>query len=361
MPAPRGDAQSTSWDAVSRFGDAYATFVAQGWRRSWEVGSGYLGRAAAVAVQAATARSLDEDLIRMVLEGWRNYAVEMAGVPLLALEEARTTWEREATLPHDGRAEKLLYEVHNKPVMLPVRFGAASQGWALYFVDPVKAQAHLGQYGDAFEIYQVAGRAMLVIYVVDFRETDLGPYREVGVEFWVRPKGARSVMPGTVVVRMSVDETFSVDAASALWKFDKLLAPHMKPHYDPRSATFAVDARDANTLAITLPRFGAGRSTEVPIRYFTTETVGAPPRKRVLCTVFHRSAVGEGVQFGGDVGVRLGDGEGDNCFCALAHGKRICTCEALRDLGLPGARPVANGWTDHMSGHVDPAYPVTPE
>ena len=340
-------------DTLLRYGGAYAAFLAEGWRRSWRIGSGYAERALITAARAAISPEGGEQLYARFLNGCASYAVEMAMVPGSALESAAASMERAAVAAEPLHA---VHTVHGKPLMLPVRFADASQGWALFAVDPAKAQACLGQYSDTFDVLQVAGQALLVIYAVDFRRTDLGPYREVGVEVWVRPKANPSAFPGTVVVRMSVDERFSIEGASALWNFVKLMAPRMAPSYRPASVTFPVDQNDPNTLAITFPRFGSGRSTDLPVRYYTK----APHSHVAWCVLFKRSTEGEGLQFGGGVGVRLGDGTGENCFCALpgGGGREACLCAALRDMGLPKA-PIANGWAERMTGHVEAPYPVT--
>ena len=348
-----------SSDGMGPVGQACTTFVADSWRRFSDIGSRYAGRAMVTALEAMLSREGGEDLMRHALRGGLNYMVEMASIPTYAFDDAVTQYERErARTPASGNNLRM---IDNKPIMLPVRFGAASQGWALYYVDAVKAQAALEHYGQEFQVCQLNGQALLVIYAVDFRQTDLGPYREVGVEFWVRPKANPSAMPGTVVARMSVDSEWSVKAAGGIWSFEKLLAPNMTPTYHRHSVVFPVDAKDDNTLAITLPRFGSHRSTDVPIRYFTTDHSGGPRQGQPLCTVFHRSTYGEGIQHNGDVHVRLGDGNGANCFCAIDKApRRVCTCAALRELGLPRLKAVANGWAEHMTGHVDPSYAVAP-
>jgi hypothetical protein len=156
---------------------------------------------------------------------------------------------------------------------------------------------------------------------------------------------------------MSVDSEWSRAASNAIWCFEKLFTPRMSPTYRADSVSFPVDDADPNTLAITLPRFGSGRSTNVPLQYFTMECAAGPRRGQPFCTVFHRSAHGEGTQYGGDVQVRLGDGAGRNCFCGVEQKTpTVCTCKSLHELGLPALRPVANGWAEHMNGHVDPAF-----
>ncbi|HXE55200.1 MAG TPA: hypothetical protein VN541_19410 [Tepidisphaeraceae bacterium] len=348
-----------SSDGMGPVGQAYTTFVSDSWRRYSDIGSRYVGRAVVTALEAMLSRDGGEDLMRHGFRNGMNYMIEMASIPTYAVADAATQYERERAVPRPSRDNVRI--IDGKPIMLPVRFGAARQGWAAYYVDAASAQAALDHYGKEFQVCQLNGLATLVIYVVDFLQTDLGPYRELGVEFWVRPKANPAAMPGTVVARMSVDSHWSVKAAGDIWNFEKLFAPRMDPAYHRHSAQFPVDAQDDNTLAITLPRFGSHSSTDVPIRYFTTDRSGGPHHGQPLCTVFHRSTHGEGIQYGGDVQVRLGDGTGKNCFCAIdTKPRRVCTCDALRELGLPRLKAVANGWAEHMTGHVDPSFAVAP-
>ena len=342
-------------DMARRFGLGYMAFLADGWRRSWKIGTHYAGKALEDSAQAVLAPSGGQDLLTEFLNGWAGCTMEMATVPGAALAMAATHVERQAAPWQEP--PQAVHTVDGKPLMLPLRFGNATQGWAAYAVDADKAQKFLGAYGDTFEVLQIAGQATLVIYAVDFRSTDLGPYREVGVEVWVRPKGNRWAFPGTVVVRMSVDEKFSIDGAKALFNFIKLYAPKMKPDYQAGRVTFPVDQDDRNTLAVTFPRFGRGRSTDVPVRYYTVD----PATGAAWSVVFKRTTQQEGLQFEGNVEVRLGDATGKNCFCALpgGGGREACVCAALRDMGLPKT-PMANGWTEQMSGHVEAPYAVTP-
>lgn len=347
---------STLPAVIFRYGIDYAEFVADSLQRSWRIGSSYAERALTAAARAALSPGGGEELLSRFLTGYASYLTEMATIPCIALENTAERIERRAGTaapPHE------ICTVGGKPLMLPIRFAEASQGWAAFAVDAAKAQKALETlppYGEIFEVLQFSGQALLVIYAVDFRKTDLGAYHEVGVEVWVRPKANRSAFPGTAIIRMSVDGEFSVEGAHAAWNFIKLLAPRMQPTYRDESVTFPVDHDDPNTLALTLPRFGRGRSTDLPIRYYTVK----PRDHAAWCVIFRRNTQREGIQFGGDVVVRLGDGKGGNCFCALkgGGGREQCLCAALRDMGLPKA-PLANGWAESMTGHVEAPYTVT--
>ncbi len=354
MPPPSDLISGLLATGPGMFGQAWTTMLADGWQRYADIGSRYIEGAVKTALQAGFSDERAEDMTLHALRLGRNFAMEMASIPALAFTRAVIEHSHQRVQSSGGNNMRV---VDGKPVMLPVRFQAAKQGWALYLPEAEKAQAMLGPDGTRFEVCRFGGKAMLVLYGIDFEQTDFGGYREVGVELWVRPKDNPTVMPGTVVIRMSVDSEWSRVASNAIWHFEKLLTPRMSPTYRAQSVTFPVDDADANTLAITLPRFGSGRSTGVPLPYFTVDRAAGSHGDRPFCTVFDRSAHGEGMQYGGDVQLRLGDGAGKNCFCGVDQQKpAVCTCRSLRELGLPMLRPFANGWAEHMNGHVDAAF-----
>jgi hypothetical protein len=358
MPLPSDFLSRLLASGPGTFGEAWNTMLTDGWRRYADIGSRYGEGAMKTAMEAGIRAERTEDLMVHALRLGCNFATEMARIPALAFTRAVIEHGRQSLRPS---AANNAHVVDGRPVMLPLRFQAAKQGWALYCPDAEKAQSMLGPDASAFEVCRFRGKAMLMLYAIDFEQTDFGGYREIGVELWVRPKDNPTLLPGTVVIRMSVDSEWSRTASNAIWHFDKLLTPHMAPTYRAQSVTFPMHDADANTLAITLPRFGSGRSTDVPLQYFTIDRSAGPRGGQPLSTVFHRSAHGEGMQFGGDVQLRLGDGTGGNCFCGVDAKKPVvCTCERLRDLGLPALRPFANGWAEHMSGRVDAAFALPP-
>lgn len=339
-------------------GQVYTTMLADAWQRYTDIGSRYIEGAVKTALEAGFSGERADDLMQHALRLGRNFATETASIPGLALTGAVIEHGDRRVPPSRGDNMRI---VDDRPVMLPLRFQAAKQGWALYRPDAEPAEALLGHESARFEVYRFGGKAMLVLYGIDFEQTDFGPYREVGVALLVRPKQHPTVMPGTMLIRMSVDSQWSRAASNAIWQFEKLLTPRMTPLYRAQSVTFPVDDADTNTLAVTLPRFGSGRSCRVPLQYFTIDRAADVRRGQTLCSVFHRSAHGEGTQYGGEVQLRLGDGTGRNCFCGVDQATpRVCTCQSLRALGLPALAPLANGWAEHMNGHVDAPFTLVP-
>ncbi len=340
-----------------RLAAAYATFAGDAWRRGLALGAGYAGRVAGVAVEAAGVRQAESDLVRMALQGTANAAAEFATIPVASYGEALRTWER-AGAPRLADHSPM-HMVDGRAVLLPLRFARARQGWALYRAEPSRAAEALAAHGldGPFEPWTVGGRALVIVYGIDFIETDLGAYQEIGIEMWARPRGSRWAAPGIVTLRMAVNPADSIAPARQIWNFDKLWAPRMDVRVERHHATFVLDAADPYGFALTLPRFGKGRSTRVPVRYLTPSPhgAGAPP----LCGVLQRSAEGEGVQFGGEVTLRLGTASGGGSFDALAGETGSGKQRALRALGLEGAEPTANGWAERMRGTMTAPYPLT--
>jgi hypothetical protein len=349
MSAVRGSG-NTLITMPGRLAGAYATFVGESWRRTLGIGGHYLGRAARVTAEAAGVRQPESDLLRMALQGAANAAVEFATVPVAAYGEALGTWERSGA-PRSGDPSRL-YLVNGRPVLLPLRFARARQGWALYAVDPALAATALAAHGldGPFVVHEVAGRALLIVYGIDFLETDLGAYLEIGVELWARARDKSLAGPGIVTLAMAVNPAGSIAPARQIWNFAKLEAPGMAVRYERDEAAFVLDAREPRGFSLTLPRFGKGRSTRVPVRYLTPSPHGAAGTP--LCGVLRRSAEGEGVQFGGAVRLQLGSGTAAGSFGGLGGPATPDTCQILRTLGLPGLTPVANGWAEHMSGEM---------
>jgi hypothetical protein len=141
------------------------------------------------------------------------------------------------------------YDIAGTTVTMPVVVRDASAGTAVFEVDAVAASALLPP---AFEVVEVGhGRAHLAIVVVDYRDNDLGAYREVGLMFFVRPAGGGS--DGTFIVRLPVDQPFTCEAGQRIWGFPKTLE-QIDLHYTDDAATCALSVEGELVLRIRLPR-----------------------------------------------------------------------------------------------------------
>jgi Acetoacetate decarboxylase (ADC) len=360
MESLTGGTNSISSDDLLHLGLAYARCGGDIWQRLLAIGSGYLGRAAAETVKIGLGPKNPDQILHTLSLGLRNYCAEMAAVFPAALDGLSRDLDQHpaaAPLHFLGSIDRTIsrpktYVVRDVPVMMPVRIADASQGWALYFVSAARAQTYLANQGQPFTVVEVSGgRTPLAILGIDYRGTDLGAYQEIGVALFVRPKDDRREMPGMLFLSLTVSDEFNVERATVLWGYHKTLAKDFGSSRHGAAARFAVDRNDPTALSAEFPRFGGGRSTGMSC--YTYGTIrDAAGREVPHKTLISRNANGEGMQIGGSVELRLGDGTQARCVCRLGPGAaQACVCLILRDLGLP-KRPVANGWAEHMDALV---------
>jgi hypothetical protein len=349
---PEPSVRSANWSKdLTGLAQAYLSLAADAWRTSLRISCGYQMRAANRLLIAARDPGDPQEFLSASVLDVRNYVGELASIVPFALEN----------MIDAGDISSQSYSVLDKPVMLPARIKDASQGWALYFVSAEDAQAHLDKQTDAFTVVDVGGkRTPVSIFGVDYRQTDLGTYSEIGVVFFVRPRHDTSAIPGILFLSLTVNQEFTRAAADTIWGYHKTLSKGLAVQYNPASAAFWIDANDATALSASFPRFGSGRSTDVPCYTYSLKS-DAHQKPRAHRTLFSRSGIGEGVQIRGNVQLTLGDGTQKNCACQLepaGSNKQACVCLMLRDLGVSDQLPAANGWSEHMSGALEAPLPT---
>ena len=262
--------------------------------------------------------------------------------------------------------------------VLPARVLDASQAWASWHVSTslawglIEEAVALGhQPVEALAFYEPVsvgtGQSMVSIVATDYRASDFGVLREIGLTLSVTPRGGAFPDPGQMFLRLIVTDPYSLVAARRIWGIRKDLcdAEGAGPRsaldvaYSENRVCFGLGAarsgvlRPSDRFEIDFPRFGRGASHRVPgliCSMIEPEGRSAGPVAPAR-SVLTRSGTGEGLQFGGDVRLTLGQknkGAATNgCFCA---GGMACLCETMRRLDLPERRPAANGWTERMSG-----------
>jgi hypothetical protein len=225
------------------------------------------------------------------------------------------------------------YDVAGRTVELPVQVRDASAGTALFEVDAAAAVALLTS--DAFEVAEVApGRAHFAVVVVDYRDNDLGSYREVGLTLFVRPRSGGD--DGTFIVRLPVDQPFTCEAGQAIWGFPKTIE-QIDLTYAADSLVCALVMDGELVLRIRLPR---GGSDELPAMPMTSYTV----RAGVPCaTRFEQRGTGTQMVF-------------DSSGVELELGTHPVAKE-LASLGLPGPAFMST-WTEHVQMTFGEARPL---
>lgn len=93
------------------------------------------------------------------------------------------------------------------------------------------------------------GRAPVILTLVDYRDTDLGAYHEVGLCFLVRsPSGGRG---GALVHELPVNQAFTLQAGRQLWGFPKWMAD-IDLEFGSRAATCHLAEGSEHILTLAL-------------------------------------------------------------------------------------------------------------
>ncbi|HIF98594.1 MAG TPA: hypothetical protein EYQ54_16475 [Myxococcales bacterium] len=219
------------------------------------------------------------------------------------------------------------YEIQGQTVKLPVEVRDASSGTVMYRVD---RQAACRIIPPEFEADESApGQTQLCLVMVDYRDNDLGDYNEVGVVFFVRPKGQPEAEIGTYIHRLPVNQSFTQQAGLEIWGFPKTVE-EIDFSVSENSATCVLTMGGEHALTLTLPRGGDAETAETPAVGYTL-IEGSPHR-----IAFSRGGKQEGTHPGGDgVSLELG-----------SHPM----ADELRSLGLPDLPPLLSSWSEHFFG-----------
>ncbi|MFP6638748.1 MAG: acetoacetate decarboxylase family protein [Myxococcota bacterium] len=165
--------------------------------------------------------------------------------------------------------------------------------------------------------------------VVDYRDNDLGDYNEMGVVFFVRPKGQPEAEVGAYIHHLPVNQSFTQQAGLEIWGFPKTVE-EIDFSTKENSATCTVTMSGQHVLTLTVPRGGDAETPETSAVGYTL-IEGAPHRIE-----FSRGGKNESTQPGGEgVSLELG---------------RHLIADELRSLGLPTLTPLLSSWSEHFFG-----------
>jgi hypothetical protein len=227
----------------------------------------------------------------------------------------------------------MAYDVAGQRVELPVQVRDASAGTAMFEVDAAAAAALLPS--DAFEVVEVSpGRAHFALVVVDYRDNDLGAYREVGLTLFVRPRVGGA--DGTFIVRLPVDQEFTCEAGRTIWGFPKTVEQIDLAYADDHvTCTLTMDGE--LVLRARLPRGGTDELPPIPMTSYTVRD-GRP-----CATAFEQRGTGAQLVF-------------DSTGVELELGTHPVAKE-LASLGLP-APAFMSTWTERMQATFEDARPL---
>ena len=226
------------------------------------------------------------------------------------------------------------YTIAGRTVTLPCIVRDASAGTAMFDVDLEAARTLLPRRFDPVE--SAPGRCQVVLAVIDYRDNDLGAYREVGITYFVTPAGGGADQAGTFITRLPVDQQFTCEAGRAIWGFPKTVEDIALDLTDS-SATCTLRMDGELVLRLTLPRGGSDEMPQLPMTTYTLIDGVAHQ------TAFSQGGAGSQVLAGGEgVTLELGDHP---------------VAKELAALGLPAAAQMST-WTEHMQGTFDAPVPL---
>jgi hypothetical protein len=142
-------------------------------------------------------------------------------------------WGVVSTIGAAGSRGGDTFVIQGREVRLPVVVRDATAAVAYYVVSAPAVQRLIE--GTGLRVASVLpGRTLCTIGTMQYRDNDLGPYRELAVTFFVREAGERS-LPfvgtaigllrgglGAYIQQLPVDSEFSRDAGREIWGFPKI-------------------------------------------------------------------------------------------------------------------------------------------
>ena len=183
---------------------------------------------------------------------------------------------------------------------------------------------------------QEDGKAVVVVYCIEYRKTDLGPYNEVGLTILAAAPG--DPVPASYVLNLPVTTVVANRAGHEIWGYNKFVAP-IDVNSDGKK--FSTILRDPENKMICTFEGRRGSSVPAPPTDILTFTLFKGRTIKTLIRVltpFHASS-GEGFVF--KVGV-----------------SRHSMANNLRILALDGARPVLIQYADPFQALLFPGRAV---
>ncbi len=250
------------------------------------------------------------------------------------------------------------------PRLLPHRVQDASCGMAVWGVDRRDVQDLLNARqprGDLklFAWDMGASRTPLALFAVDYGQSDLGPYLELGIGCFVHPARDPLAVGMLVLEKLPVSTDISSQVGNDIWGYPKEVNKSMEVHYLPDRVEWSVTLAGSK-IEVTLPRGGTRSSVRVPLLSYTRKF------GRLHRTVLLRSGSGESLRVGGS-GVKVNVTPPDWSTTKASAGGLLGLLD-LFSLVADGSgkrvrAPLYSVWTEHMSGELGPPslVPLPPE
>jgi hypothetical protein len=365
-PRRRPPGRPVSRHMFYQLADCYLGFFEELWGRSWNIASQSLRQLVHEASRSGVRPRGADHLLRNLLDQYTNYVSGMVMALPLAAEwtAARASDTTRSPRPEQDfalgeaapRTIGIMHELYgtsadagSTPFVTPARITDASQGWAMYVVPCKIAEEVLGKNADFVAPFDLGGgRTLLAVLGVDYRVTDFGQYREIALALAVTARSDPAGIPGVIFLGIAVTGEFSREVARDVWGLQKILCKDLAVAYRPDRVNFGLSSDHGQGLSITFPRFGGGSFDRIPMLIYSRQDSGDQRAAAPMQSVLSLSGQGEGVQIGGSVSIHVGSANRAGCICrgSLAD----CLCRMLEAFDVKDRLPVANGWTEHLSG-----------
>lgn len=236
------------------------------------------------------------------------------------------------TPPTSGALSR--HTIAGTELTMPVRVRRARQWVGMFAVDAGAAQAMIDYSG--LRVTQVLpGRAVVVLMLMRYLDTDLGEYYEYGTNVMVNPPehpdavGPRALATaGAFIHHLPVDGEFTLEAGRTIWGYPKVLAD-----FDVRESgrRLAFDVRHDGRLIVDM-EFAPGLAAPFANReqvYRTYSHLDGITRE----TLGHSRPSGVRMRPGG-VRLRLGDHPYADELRALGLPKRAWMCQTADNVDM---------------------------
>lgn len=181
-------------------------------------------------------------------------------------------------------------------------------------------------------VAQEDGKAVVLLYCIEYRVTDIGPYNEVGLTVLARAPG--DPIPAIYVVNLPVTTTVANRAGRELWGYNKFVAA-IDVKSDGKS--FSTTLNDLENA--TICAFEGRRDASVP----------APPADILTFTLLNGRVIKTVIQV-----LSPFHASGGEAFVLKVGTSLHPMTNNLRILGLDGARPVLVQYADPFQALLFP-------
>ena len=218
---------------------------------------------------------------------------------------------------------------------LPLRYFNAQFLVATFLTDLNRAAELLNSTG-LHVVPQEDGKAVAVLYCIEYRVTDLGPYKEVGLTIVATAPG--DPIPANYVANLPVTTALARLVGREVWGYNKFLAAIDVQKDGKKFSTTVCDLENATICALDGSRGASVPSP--PTDIFTFSLL----KGRIIKTLFHvltpfQASSGEGFVF------KIGT-------------SRHPMANNLRTLALDGARPALVQYADPFQALAFPGQSV---